>query len=162
MKKNLNTKEKLFCVFYSSTGNAAEAAMLAGFEEPQKNGELLLVRQDITDYISSIRQNKLNFLSQQAAFGYERLAFGSFNDAVSLLFSDSPSKEDLSSMNLFNVAEIKRPKDGAMEIKFFDRIKALEKLETLNRSQQNSASDFFNAVLNGIKNSQNDDGGDSE
>ena len=75
---------------------------------------------------------------------------------------DSLSKEDLSSIDLFNVAEIKRPKEGAMEIKFFDRIKALEKLELLDRSQKNSASDFYNAIINGIKNSQDDDGGGSE
>ena len=49
-----------------------------------------------------------------------------------------------------------------MEIKFFDRIKALEKLELLDRSQKNSASDFYNAIINGIKNSQDDDGGGSE
>lgn len=162
MKKNLNTKEKLFCVFYSSCGNAAESAMLAGFDEPQKDGNLLIFRDDINDFINSVNKKKLNFLSQKARIGYERLAFGSFNDAVTLLFSDSPSQETLSSLDLFNVAEIKRPKDGAMEIKFFDRIKALEKLEMLNQSQQNSTSDFYNAILNGIKNSQDDDGGGSE
>ena len=162
MKKNLNTKEKLFCVFYLAHGNAAEAAMLAGFDEPQKNGNLLILRDDIAEYISSVYQKKLEFLSRQAITGYERLAFGSFNDAVSLLFADSLSKEQLSSIDLFNVAEIKRPKEGAMEIKFFDRIKALEKLELLDRSQKNSASDFYNAIINGIKNSQDDDGGGSE
>ena len=162
MKKNLNTKEKLFCVFYSAKGNTVEAAALAGFDDPCKDGNTLLAREDIIEYISSVNQKKLEFLSRKAVTGYERLAFGSFNDAVGLLFSDSPSKEDLSSIDLFNVAEIKRPKEGAMEIKFFDRIKALEKLEMLDHSQQNSTSDFYNAIVNGIKNSQSDDGGGSE
>ena len=31
-------------------------------------------------------------------------------------------------MDLFNISEIKRKKGGDIEIKFFDRIKALEKL----------------------------------
>ena len=161
MKKNLNTKEKLFCVFYSAKGNAIEAAVLAGFDEPEKDGSTLLARDDIADYINSVNRKKYEFLSNQAVTGYQRLAFGSFNDAVGLLFSDNPSKEDISSLDLFNVAEIKRPKEGAMEIKFADRLKALEKLETFNKSQQNSASDFYNAIVNGIKNSQ-DSGGESE
>jgi hypothetical protein len=31
-------------------------------------------------------------------------------------------------LELFNVSEIKRPKGGGIEIKFFDRMKALERL----------------------------------
>ena len=50
------------------------------------------------------------------------------NIAISLLFMENPSVDKLKTMDLFSVAEIKRPKDGAMEIKFFDRLKALEKL----------------------------------
>lgn len=61
-----------------------------------------------------------------AAAGYQRLAFGSICDAISLLYKSDPSKEDLEGMDLFLVSEIKRPKDGSMEIKFFDRLKALE------------------------------------
>ena len=41
---------------------------------------------------------------------------------------ENPSREQLEHMDLFLVSEIKRPKDGSMEIKFFDRLKALEKL----------------------------------
>ena len=64
--------------------------------------------------------------------GYERLAFGSIADAVRLIFTEEPDLAALSKMDLFNIAEIKRPKGGGMEIKFFDRIKALQCLEALN------------------------------
>ena len=48
-------------------------------------------------------------------------------------------------MDLFLISEIKRPKDGAMEIKLFDRVKALEKLENL--SAANGAADsLFDAI----------------
>ena len=36
-------------------------------------------------------------------------------------------------MDLYSVSEIKRPKDGSMEIKFFDPLKALEKLYETNK-----------------------------
>lgn len=34
-------------------------------------------------------------------------------------------------MDFFNISEIKRKKGGDIEIKFFDRLKALEKLQQL-------------------------------
>jgi hypothetical protein len=64
--------------------------------------------------------------------GYERLAFGGIADAVRLLFTEEPDLAALGKMDLYNIAEIKRPKGGGMEIKFFDRIKALQCLEALN------------------------------
>lgn len=64
--------------------------------------------------------------------GYERLAYGGIADAVRLLFTEEPDLAALDRMDLFNIAEIKRPKGGGMEIKFFDRIKALQSLEELD------------------------------
>lgn len=48
-------------------------------------------------------------------------------------------------MDLFSVSEIKRPKDGSMEIKFFDRLKALEHLESETEGET-TARDFFDAI----------------
>ena len=84
-----------------------------------------------------------------AQLGYRRLAFGGTADAVSLLYRDNPTAEELSELDLFRVAEIKKPKDGSIEIKFFDRLKALEKLE----QQQNGGGfgDLFQAIGEGAK-----------
>ncbi len=61
--------------------------------------------------------------------GLEQLAFGKVNDAVRLVFSDEmPSVQVLGRMNLFNVSSIKRVKGGGVEVQFFDRQKALERL----------------------------------
>ena len=53
--------------------------------------------------------------------GYETLAFGGIEDAVRLLFCEDLKPEDLEGLDLYNVAEIRRPRGGGMEIKFFDR-----------------------------------------
>ena len=53
--------------------------------------------------------------------GYETLA----------LFCEDLKPEDLEGLDLYNVAEIRRPRGGGMEIKFFDRIKALQCLERM-------------------------------
>lgn len=143
-------------MFFVQSGNSAESARLAGYDNPKKDGSLLLVREDIADYLDSLYQKNLQYLSKKAVSGYERLAFGNYADAVRLMFSDNP--ENLENYDLFNVAEIKRPKEGAMEIKFFDRLKALEKLEFLGKPDKNNASDFYNAIVGGLKNLQSDGG----
>ena len=53
----------------------------------------------------------------------------------------------LPSLDLFNVSEIKRPKGGGMEIKFFDRLKAIDKLRELAVEQDNKEkTSFFDAL----------------
>ena len=61
--------------------------------------------------------------------GYEKLAFGDICDPIRLLFCEEVSPRALKKMDLFSVAEIKRPKGGGMEIKFVDRLKALQCME---------------------------------
>lgn len=80
--------------------------------------------------------------------GFEELAFGSVTDAVRLLFEEDISKAALDEMNLFNVAEIKRMKGGGMEIKFVDRLKALQCLEQLTLEESSDGFDFYRALEN--------------
>ncbi len=69
--------------------------------------------------------------------GYRRLAFGNIESAVKLLYEpDEDVLANLSSYDLFNVSEIKRAKGGGMEIKFFDRLKALERLYDLAQKDE--------------------------
>ena len=70
--------------------------------------------------------------------GLKKLAFGKVNDPVSLVFSeDIPPPDVLAKMNLFNVSSVKRVKGGGVEVQFFDRQKALEKLYDYALSNQN-------------------------
>ena len=59
-------------------------------------------------------------------------------------------------MDLFNISEIKKPKDGAMEIKFFDRIKALEKLEQIDSNHTNEKMPFYLALENSVDSINNE------
>lgn len=70
--------------------------------------------------------------------GLKKLAFGKVNDAVALVFAeDIPPPELLTRMQLFNVSSVKRVKGGGVEVQFFDRQKALEKLYEYALSNQN-------------------------
>lgn len=150
----MTAKEKMFCIFYVYNGNLKEAAVNAGYSQPEKDGSMLLFRDDINNEIERLFNYKIKNLKRKACAGYERLAFGSIADAVKLMFSDEPLNEKLKTYDLYNISEIKRLKEGAMEIKFFDRIKALEKLEMAENNEQKTGSDFYNALVGGLKNEQ--------
>lgn len=85
--------------------------------------------------------------------GLSKLAFGCTADAVSLLFLDeNAALERLPRLNLFNVSEIKRPKGGGMEIKFFDRIKACEKLREAAAGKGDEGLSFYEALEKSAEN----------
>ena len=133
------------------TGSAQKSAELAGFGgDTRAVGDKLLQRDDVLSEIERIASKQERLLSGLATAGYIRLAFGSIADAVSLIYMDKPSREELEKMDLFLVSEIKHPKEGAVEIKFFDRLKALEKLSE-NRIGEDSASSIFDAICNSAK-----------
>lgn len=86
-------------------------------------------------------------VKEQVTQGLLDLALGSVNDAVSLLFMDDEEiVEKLPKLKLMNVSEIKRPKGGGMEIKFFDRVKAMERLEQENAQKQENGLSFYEAL----------------
>lgn len=147
--KGLTKREKEFCRQYSECGNSRLAAEAAGFKNDSlKKGNELLSREDIASEIARLCLLKKQTAASLACTGYARLAFGSIADAVSLLYMENPSVKELEQMNLFSVAEIKRPKDGSMEIKFFDRFKALEKL-CEDSSEEKGASPVIEALCAG-------------
>lgn len=150
-KKGLTPREREFCRKYISCGNGCEAAESAGYAKtPSKAADTLLSREDITEEIARLCKLKRQTDAQIARAGYQRLAFGSIADAVSLLYMENPAMSELEKMDLFSVAEIKRPKDGSMEIKFFDRLKALEKLSS-STQDESGAAPIYEAIVKGAR-----------
>ncbi len=148
----LTKKELTFCYQYIKTGNSTEAARICGYKNsPEKKGPELLAKDEIVQTIEKIFKEKKKDLIYKATTGYERLAFGNISDCIKLLFLENFNPNDLEKMDLFNIAEIKKPKDGAMEIKFFDRLRALEKLEQIDMEQKGDKEPFYHALEQGIK-----------
>lgn len=149
MNENKLTKKELdFCRWYARLRNPKEAALKSGFSVlPEYRGIKLLSKKHISEKIKALeKENKAD--ENLVSAGLSRLAFGSISDAVKLILSangeNPPSPEDL---DLFNVSEIKYTNGKGMEIKFFDRLKALEQLSKLSESQENaSALSFYEAL----------------
>ena len=148
--KKLSAREALFCQNYVRTGSPREAAARSGYLVfPEKNGVRLIDQERIQNEIARIEA--LSREKSGAALietGYKRLAYGGIADAVRLIFSETLNEEELEAMDLFNVAEIKRPKAGGLEIKFYDRFKALEKLQQLLHDESGQTT-FLTALEKG-------------
>ena len=148
----ITEKEKLFCVYYADDGDARGCAARAGFVvTPRRSAAKLLARDDIRTEISRLEKEK----KANAALvekGLRRLAFGSVTDALKLMLcEDALTAEEIEKLDLFNVSDIKQPKGGGLEIKFFDRLKALERLEKMGAGEENTQSSFVQALAEGAK-----------
>lgn len=158
MKKSISEKEKSFCRDYAYSGDARGSAARAGYIiSPGRSAAKLLSRDDIRKEISEIEKQRSNARGC-AEKGLYRLAFGSVSDALKLILNpDSLSEKDAETLDLFNVSDIKIPKGGGIEIKFFDRQKALEKLATLESPSENPQSSFIKALSMGADRLMQDD-----
>lgn len=149
--KKLTKRELLFCKL-AAKGNAESAALQAGYQSALESvTRRLLSREEI---LLEIGRNAVQAHSSQRSpsrIGYERLAFGSIADAVKLLYMEDPPPDTLEKMDFFPISEIKRPKDGAMEIKFFDRLQALECLERSEQGEHAGLSPFYQALERGAQ-----------
>lgn len=141
--RNPKSKKYAFCCYYVTLGDVTESAVRAGFsrEEALTEGIKMLESEECRKIISRLKNTFSE--SGNVSAGLKRLAFGNCSDAVYLVFADElPLPNVIERLDLFNVSEIKRVKGGGVEVKLFDRLKALEKLFEL----ENSFSDRDKAV----------------
>ncbi len=160
----LTEREELFCWHYAVTQNAREAAARAGYGGlfAEKTAARLLRNEMIAARIQSLcgEQKKR---AKSVRVGLERLAFGSIADAVELLCSDEYTASDIQRLDLFCISEIKRPKGGGFEIKFFDRLKALERLAEMDdKFADEGALPFYRAIEQGALALREESGGDGD
>ena len=128
---------KDFILAFVKGGSAEEAAICAGVSplRARLEGLRLLSRRSVRRRIERYRR-EMSQTSDDARAGLSRLAYGRANDAVALAFADEITPAMLAAADLYNVSEIKRVKGGGVEIKFFDRQKALERLAEMNESDR--------------------------
>ena len=144
--KKLNKKEKVFCKSFLDTGSITEAEKVSG----TKDGSSLFGNEEFVQEIERLSKLQSQSFNVLAKAGLKRLALGSISDAVSLIYMDKPDRDRLKDMDLFMISEIRRQKDGHMEIKFFDRFKALDKL-IQNSEKTDSSVPFYDALMMGAK-----------
>lgn len=147
-EKKLAKKEEAFCRYYATLQNPREAAVRAGFTVmPEYRAICLLAKKSIAKRVREL-ENENSADENLVSAGFRRLAFGSSADAVRLTLScGSDNVPDIESLDLFGVSEIKYNCGKGMEIKFFDRLKALEKLSELSQNGKDTAAMSFYEAL---------------
>lgn len=136
----MKKKEKEFCRLTVVLGNPQAAAERAGYRHPDEVWPELIAREDVAAEIRRVTREVSRVYRDTLLCSVFRLITSENNDAVRLIYRDQMSDEEIRSLNLSGVAEIKRLKDKSVEIKFFDRIRALDKLGELNDTVSDSAS----------------------
>lgn len=142
----LTKKEMEFARLVAELGNTTEAAYKSGFTVfPGKKAEKLMRKKCVTDEIEK-HKDKLQKVNE-AIVGLRRIAFGSIADPVSLA-TRFGEDIDTSSLDLFSVSEIKYQIGKGVEMKFYDRLKALEKLAEIESSNENAGTlSVYEAIM---------------
>ena len=149
---SLSKKEQLFCRCMALLGNQAEAAVQAGYP-PQKaaaTAAALCGRPAIRREIAAWRRREAEKEAAALALaGLKRMAFSAANDAVRPVCGENPPEAgEMAGLDLFCVSEMKRTRDGNLEVRFFDRAKALEALLAWGEKADNAVQNqSFYAAL---------------
>lgn len=149
-KEKLKEKEILYCKFFLLYHEPYLSAEAAGYPNPKRAARKLMVRKDIARYIEKL--SAMPPTLDEVAAGLRRIAFGSNADAIGLSLAEDVNSIDLKSLDLNCISEIKVQKGCVTEIKFFDRVKALEKLAGIcKEDESDDAEAFFKALQNSAK-----------
>lgn len=147
-----------FCCCYAKLGNISEAAVMAGCEREKALvwGINILRKKKYCQLTSELRSLFAAEAKSKVMSGLERLAFGDARDAALLVIGDEqPAEEEIRKLDLYNVSEIKRVKGGGVEVKLFDRQKALEKMmEYAGSDDQRAAAKSLLNALSGADNNE--------
>ena len=147
--KRVSEREERFCLFYRRTGNGKEAALAAGYppRSAERTALSLLGEKRIKKRLAALAADEATAEQELLQAGARRLAFGSVNDAVRLaLDRENISPEELPKLDLFALSELKVT-DKGLEMKFFDRLKALSLLRELCGSgSDEEKTSFYDAL----------------
>lgn len=125
----------LFYALYRALGNAREAASLFGYcgYSGAEYAWRMLGNKKAAKRLEALKPAPAEYVDAVCS-GLKRLAFSPANDAVRLaLYGQNLSSLELDQLDLFCLSELKYG-DKGVELKFFDRQKALELLYNIASS----------------------------
>ena len=147
-KQGLSVRERRFCAQYLQLRDEAEAARRAGYAEStaQRRGMELLLRPDIREELSRQEANGAEPLRRKALAGLRRLAFGGSGALLQMVQGEEGVELRLGELDPFRVSELKVRRGGDVEVKFYDRQRALEKLWELEEEETGGGNALYEAL----------------
>lgn len=142
MNKKDAATQKAFCRAYLRTLDPDRAAAISGAGD----GDAMLRSRDVRDRLERMRAARnAQILREDAVRRLAELAFGRANDAAALALAGERGAADTAALDLSAVSELKVT-DRSVEVKFIDRIRALEALCATLGSGGEGAEEFFRAL----------------
>lgn len=136
-------REKAFCRAYLQSMDAQRAAKQSGLAD----GDAMLEKGSVCKKIEKLRAQGASLRREDIVRRAAALAFSRANDAVKLALGMPMTDEELDALDLDAVTEFKRGANGVAEIRFADRVKALEVLAALiGGADEGAAAEFFRAL----------------
>lgn len=135
--------EQAFCRAYLACMDAQRAARTVGAED----GFALLRKKSVQSTLKKMRGGD-GICREDVLRRLGEIAFARANDAVKLVVGEEMTAEEIDALELGALAEFKRGTNGAFEVKFFDRVKALELLCGLlgGGDEGSAAAEFFRSL----------------
>lgn len=120
--------ERQFARAYALTGDLATSSQILGGDSLAGAAALekAPVRQQVERTWRALHADPDGLVQA----GLMRLAFGQYGNVLPLLLEDTPTAETWAQADVFGVSSIKRDKAGGIEIRFCDRLEALQALYT--------------------------------
>ena len=133
-------QRRRFAAAYLRTMSPHRAALAAGLQD----GAEALGDKSVEKLLEKMREEWNGQIRREDAIRRLcELAFGRANDAVKLALQPG---RDPSGLDLAAVSELKTKPDGTVEVKFIDRVKALEVLCHLLSENGDGAVELFRAL----------------
>ncbi len=161
--RGLTKRQEDFCRLYAELLSPAEAAIQAGYsaEGARLTALRLLENRRVRERINSvIGEKQLSNIRETALRGLCRAALADPSGALRLLdCGDEGVSRAAEGAELLCISEIKKQKGGGTEIKFIDRVKALETVCRFADPEGNGKTGIDD-LINAVKASAAGDGGD--
>lgn len=125
-KRDSAEERRRFCRLYLETMDVNAAAKRCGIAD----GCAMLERESVRREVQRQREAGGDVRREDVVRRLCALAFAPEADAIRLAWLENPAQA-ADGLNLSSVAEFKRSSTGGVEIKFIDRVKALEALERI-------------------------------
>lgn len=133
--RKLNARQWLFAQEYVKSTNGTLAAIAAGYSErtAKVQASRLLTKANVQEAIAEAREiaaNLRKLTPERVLEEYRRLAFAQTTDMVELKggWIQIRSTDELTVEQKSAISQIKQKADGSIEVKFYDKTKALEAL----------------------------------
>ncbi len=150
-KQDFTERQKTFLYHFIRLRNVHQAAVIAGYpdEKAYRYGMQILRHPKAAKFISNTLGTLTEMSGNIVRSQLDRIVTGRVNDAVALAFADEPlTAEQIARLDLDCISEIKHPKGGGCEIKFTDKLKAIESLHQISNSvnTNETAQSFLDAI----------------